>query len=139
MFVGIALAIITSATTFARDKDTVILGTATPGGGFPVYGDVFAQTINETDPALHVQPRNTKGSTENVPLLKPGNSTLRWFRVKWCTKHSQTSAVPRQTSKSSLPCIPLRACLRYAPIARIAASGISLADPSLSGRAARGW
>ncbi len=72
MFVGIALAIITSATTFARDKDTVILGTATPGGGFPVYGDVFAQTINETDPPLHVQPRNTKGSTENVPLLEAG-------------------------------------------------------------------
>lgn len=72
MFVGIALAMITSATTFARDKDTVILGTATPGGGFPVYGDAFAQTINETDPSLHVQPRNTKGSTENVPLLEAG-------------------------------------------------------------------
>jgi len=63
---------ITSATTFARDKDTMILGTATPGGGFPVYGDAFAQTINETDPSLHVQPRNTKGSTENVPLLEAG-------------------------------------------------------------------
>ena len=72
MVAGIALAMITSATTFARDKDTVILGTATPGGGFPVYGDAFAQTINETDPSLHVQPRNTKGSTENVPLLEAG-------------------------------------------------------------------
>ena len=50
----------------------MILGTATPGGGFPVYGDAFAQTINETDPSLHVQPRNTKGSTENVPLLEAG-------------------------------------------------------------------
>ena len=72
MLAGIAFAMITSATTFARDKDTVILGTATPGGGFPVYGDAFAQTINETDPSLHVQPRNTKGSTENVPLLEAG-------------------------------------------------------------------
>ena len=72
MLAGIALAMITSATTFARDKDTVILGTATLGGGFPVYGDAFAQTINETDPSLHVQPRNTKGSTENVPLLEAG-------------------------------------------------------------------
>ena len=72
MLAGIALAMITSATTFARDKDTMILGTATPGGGFPVYGDAFAQTINETDPSLHVQPRNTKGSTENVPLLEAG-------------------------------------------------------------------
>ena len=72
MFVGIALAMFTGANTSARDKETVILGTATPGGGFPVYGDAFAQTINETDPTLHVQPRNTKGSTENVPLLEAG-------------------------------------------------------------------
>src|SRR5439155_442794 len=50
----------------------VILGTATPGGGFPVYGAAFAETINEIDPSLAVQPRNTKGSTENVPLLEAG-------------------------------------------------------------------
>src|SRR2546426_1709688 len=50
----------------------VILGTATPGGGFPVYGAAVAETINEIDPTLAVQPRNTKGSTENVPLLEAG-------------------------------------------------------------------
>ena len=50
----------------------VILGTATPGGGFPLYGGAFAETINETDPALAVEPRNTKGSTENIPLLEAG-------------------------------------------------------------------
>jgi hypothetical protein len=50
----------------------VILGTATPGGGFPLYGDNLAATVNETDPALHVEPRNTKGSTENIPLLEEG-------------------------------------------------------------------
>ena len=63
---------LTGVTTFARDKDTLILGTATPGGGFPVYGDAFVETVNQTDPSLHVQPRNTKGSTENVPLLEAG-------------------------------------------------------------------
>jgi hypothetical protein len=63
---------LTGATTFARDRDTVILGTATPGGGFPVYGGAFAETVNQTDPSLRVQPRNTKGSTENVPLLEAG-------------------------------------------------------------------
>ncbi len=51
---------------------TVVLGTATPGGGFPLYGGAFAETINETDPALSVEPRNTKGSTENIPLLEAG-------------------------------------------------------------------
>jgi TRAP transporter TAXI family solute receptor len=49
---------------------TLILGTATPGGGFPVYGDAFAEMVNAQEPALRVQPRNTKGSGENVPLLE---------------------------------------------------------------------
>lgn len=51
---------------------TVLLGTATPGGGFPLYGGAFAETINETDTSLNVEPRNTKGSTENIPLLEEG-------------------------------------------------------------------
>jgi uncharacterized protein len=54
----------------------VILGTATPGGGFPVYGDAVAATINATDPSLDVKTRNTKGSTENVPLLEAGQLDL---------------------------------------------------------------
>src|SRR2546430_5465559 len=54
----------------------VILGTATPGGGFPVYGAAVAETINAIDPSLAIQPRNTKGSTENVPLLTAGQLDL---------------------------------------------------------------
>jgi len=54
------------------DKTTVLHGTATPGGGFPVYGDAFAATLNEVDPTLAVTPTNTKGSTENVPMLEAG-------------------------------------------------------------------
>jgi len=49
---------------------TLILGTATPGGGFPVYGDAFADMVNAQDPSLAIQARNTKGSAENVPLLE---------------------------------------------------------------------
>ena len=52
------------------DKTVVVLGTATPGGGFPAYGAPYAETINEMEPTLAVEPRNTKGSTENVPLLE---------------------------------------------------------------------
>src|SRR2546428_7601329 len=55
---------------WAAEKTVVVLGTATPGGGFPVYGAAVADIINETDPTLAVQTRNTKGSTENVPLLE---------------------------------------------------------------------
>lgn len=50
----------------------VVLGTATPGGGFPLYGGALADTVNETDKTLTVEPRNTKGSTENIPLLEEG-------------------------------------------------------------------
>jgi TRAP transporter TAXI family solute receptor len=55
---------------------TLILGTATPGGGFPLYGDAFAEMVNAQEPQLRVQPRNTKGSTENVPLLETGKVDL---------------------------------------------------------------
>src|ERR1051326_120814 len=53
-------------------KTIISLGTATPGGGFPVYGNAFAEIINEIDPTLSIEPRNTKGSNENIPLLDEG-------------------------------------------------------------------
>jgi len=53
----------------AISKTTISLGTATPGGGFPVYGDAFAAVMNAADPTLSIEPRNTKGSNENIPLL----------------------------------------------------------------------
>ena len=56
----------------AAEKVAVSLGTATPGGGFPVYGQAFTDTINEIEPTLEVKPQNTKGSTENIPLLEAG-------------------------------------------------------------------
>ena len=56
----------------AAEKTVVVLGTATPGGGFPVYGAAVADTVNEVDPTLALTPQNTKGSTENVPLLEAG-------------------------------------------------------------------
>src|SRR4051794_6560019 len=59
-------------TMAAAAQTTVVLGTATPGGGFPLNGGAVADTINQTDPSLKVEPRNTKGSTENVPLLEAG-------------------------------------------------------------------
>jgi TRAP transporter TAXI family solute receptor len=54
----------------------LVLGTATPGGGFPLYGDAFAEMVNAQEPRLRIQPRNTKGSSENVPLLEEGKLDL---------------------------------------------------------------
>jgi TRAP transporter TAXI family solute receptor len=67
------LAVVLTVTSAASsDKTVVSLGTATPGGGFPLYGGAVAEVINAEDPTLDVQPKNTKGSTENVPLLAAG-------------------------------------------------------------------
>src|SRR6202048_2336363 len=53
-------------------KSTFSLGTATPGGGFPLYGTAFAEVMNDADSTLSILPRNTKGSSENIPLLEAG-------------------------------------------------------------------
>ncbi len=60
-------------TNTAITKTTISLGTATPGGGFPLYGNSFAEVMNAADPMLSIEPRNTKGSNENIPLLEAGN------------------------------------------------------------------
>jgi len=57
-------------------KTTISLGTATPGGGFPLYGNAFAEVMNAADSTLAIEPRNTKGSNENIPLLEAGQLDL---------------------------------------------------------------
>jgi len=56
----------------AAERTKVTLGTATPGGGFPLYGNAVAEVVHATEPSLLIEPHNTKGSTENVPLLEAG-------------------------------------------------------------------
>jgi len=60
----------------AAAQQTLVLGTATPGGGFPVFGHAFSEMVNAQEPKLRLEPRNTKGSTENVPLLEAGKLDL---------------------------------------------------------------
>src|ERR1043166_1618312 len=76
-YVGAALLLLASGAAAQQgektiSKTTITLGTATPGGGFPLYGNAFAEIINEIDPTLSIEPRNTKGSNENIPLLEEG-------------------------------------------------------------------
>jgi TRAP transporter TAXI family solute receptor len=60
----------------AQQRLTLSLGTATPGGGFPVYGEAFAAALAATDSAIVIEPRNTAGSIENVALLSEGRLDL---------------------------------------------------------------
>jgi TRAP transporter TAXI family solute receptor len=68
---GLALSLLAGAVQ-AQPTTKVVLGTATPGGGFPVYGEALAKIINASDTGLVIEPRNTKGSLENIPLLESG-------------------------------------------------------------------
>ena len=72
----VTLALCVAAACNAQEKTRVLLGTATPGGGFPVYGAAFAATVNETDPTLLIDTMNTRGSGENIPLLEAGKLDL---------------------------------------------------------------
>jgi len=58
--------------TTANARTNVNMATATPGGGFPLFGDNAAAVINETDMSLSVKTHNTKGSAENIVLLEQG-------------------------------------------------------------------
>ena len=59
-----------SGSAIAQPATRVVLGTATPGGGFPVYGEALAKVINASGAGLVIEPRNTKGSYENMPMLE---------------------------------------------------------------------
>ncbi|MEM9122383.1 MAG: TAXI family TRAP transporter solute-binding subunit, partial [Pseudomonadota bacterium] len=50
----------------------ISLATATPGGGFELFGGHAATVINAADPTLNVTPFNTRGSGENLTLLPEG-------------------------------------------------------------------
>jgi TRAP transporter TAXI family solute receptor len=58
--------------TMAAQALEITLGTATPGGGFPAFGEAFASTISDVEPSLRVACRATRGSAENIPLIESG-------------------------------------------------------------------
>lgn len=56
----------------AADRTAVVMGTATPGGGFEFFGKALAEGVNAADASLNVTARSTRGSSENIPLLEEG-------------------------------------------------------------------
>ena len=56
----------------SADAVKIKLGTATPGGGFPVYGAAFVEAVQRHDRDLQIEALNTKGSAENLPRLEAG-------------------------------------------------------------------
>ena len=75
LFIGLALALVDGYAmnySQAAERTPIILGTATPGGGFELYGNVLAEIVNDADASLNVLARNTRGSRQNIPLLEQG-------------------------------------------------------------------
>ncbi|MBS0547238.1 MAG: hypothetical protein JSR24_05775 [Proteobacteria bacterium] len=57
------------ASSAAAQNFKVTLGTATPGGGFPAYGDAFITVIKAYDPALEIVPR-LEAATLDMALVQ---------------------------------------------------------------------
>jgi uncharacterized protein len=69
-FATLTLGVLMTTPGSTQDTAKLRLGTATPGGGFPVYGAAFIAAVQGADSGLAVEAINTKGSTENVPMLE---------------------------------------------------------------------
>ena len=46
----------------AEKQTVVVLGTATPGGGFPAYGAPYCETLNEMEPTRVAASPRTRAS-----------------------------------------------------------------------------
>jgi TRAP transporter TAXI family solute receptor len=67
---AVTLGVLMTTQGSTQESVKLRLGTATPGGGFPVYGAAFIAAVQGADPGLAIEAVNTKGSTENVPMLE---------------------------------------------------------------------
>ncbi len=66
------LSLTVSHAVYAAEAHRVVLGTATKGGGFQLFGQNLAEVINSTDTTLSVEAIATKGSRQNLPFLEQG-------------------------------------------------------------------
>lgn len=76
LLIATSMSVVPVAPAPAAERATVTLGTATPGGGFPVYGAAFKAALEAADAGLVIETRHTKGSAENIPLLETGGLDL---------------------------------------------------------------
>ena len=83
----------------ASAQTHVTLATATPGGGFPFFGDNAAAVINETDKTLAGRDQEHQGQRrEHRPARTRARSTSRWSRASRPTRRSRASAARKTTA-----------------------------------------
>ena len=86
--------------SMGAERSTLLLGTATPGGGFTVYGEALAETVRKADPTLDVRARPTAGSKENIPLLETGE--LDFGLVEGTAAYEALTGIGRSPARLSV-------------------------------------
>ena len=83
----------------ARSAGGLVLATATPGGSFPAFGQALVEALRTVDPALSITLQPSKGSAENVGLLKGGSVDLALVQGDYAddTLKAEPAAGPRIT------------------------------------------
>ena len=71
-----ALGLILARKARSAEPARAVLATATPGGGFPAFGEAFVAAIHTADPTLAIETRNSGGSAENIGLLRDARVDL---------------------------------------------------------------
>ncbi len=75
LFFGVVLVLLTPlalAPSIQAQPLRITLGTATPGGGFQLFGQHLVETINAHSTAIQLEERPTRGSRQNLTLLEGG-------------------------------------------------------------------
>ncbi|MET7243053.1 TAXI family TRAP transporter solute-binding subunit [Methylobacterium sp. EM32] len=81
----------------AAEPLRLVLATATPGGGFPAYGAALAAALREVDPDLTLELRASKGSTENLVLLRDGKVDLGLVQGEYAYEALEGQGAPAVT------------------------------------------
>ena len=70
----------------------VVLGTATPGGGFPAYGAALVAALRTVDPELEIEARNTQAARRTSRCWSGASSISGWSRARCSMWRWQASA-----------------------------------------------
>ena len=136
---ALALVLVVVVPVLAQERVVVTLGTATPGGGFPGLRRRGGRDHQRDGPDARGEPRNTKGSTENVPLLERGELDLGLVQGE--VVHEALTGVGRPPADlrilAAMYSTPGMFVVRAdSPVRRSPTCG---ASRSRSARGARGW
>jgi TRAP transporter TAXI family solute receptor len=74
LFIGGVLCSVSVGVEITPTK--AMLGTATKGGGFQLFGEHLAVVINSVDTSLQVEAIATRGSKQNLPFLEEGKIAI---------------------------------------------------------------